>query len=115
MNILKYFVKPFTKTSSNSPFVLATVSACKYTYINQICNYFKKKMGSRKVVKPTIRLEYLFKTRIITTYSNNPKNRAEKSYSTHLDAHIYNEERPKNMLFSFGNWMKFPIFVVWKE
>ena len=72
-------------------------------------------MGSRKVVKPTIRLEYLFKTQIITTYSNNPQNRSEKSYSTHLDAHIYNEERPKNMLFSFGNWMKFPIFVVWKE
>ena len=115
MNILKYFVKPFTKTSSNSPFVLATVSACKYTYINQICKKKKKKLGSRKVVKPTIRLEYLFKTRIITACSNNPQNRAEKSYSTHPDAHIYNEERPKNMLFSFGNWMKFPIFVMWKE
>lgn len=72
-------------------------------------------MGSRKVVKPTIRLGYLFKTRIITTYSNNPQNRSEKSYSTHLDAHIYNEERPKNMLFSFGSWPKFPIFVAWKE
>ena len=115
MNILKYFVKPFTKTSLNSPFVLATVSACKYTYINQICKYFKKKLGSRKVVKPTIRLEYLFKTRIITACSNNPQNRAEKSYSTHPDAHIYNEERPKNMLFSFGNCMKFPNFVAWKE
>ena len=72
-------------------------------------------MKSRKVVKPTISLEYLFKLRIITACSNNPQNRAEKSYSTRLDAHIYNEERPKNMLFSFGNWMKFPIFVVWKE
>ena len=115
MNILKYFGNPFTKTSLNSPFVLATVSACKYTYINQICKYFKKKMKSRKVVKSTISHEYIFKTRIITTCLNDRQNRAEKSYSTHLDAHIYNEERPKNMLFSFGNWMKFPIFVVWKE
>jgi len=115
MNILKYFGNPITKTSLISPFVLATVSACKYTYINQISKFFRQKMGLQMVVISTISLEYLFKTRIITTYLNNPKNRAEKSYSTHLDAHIYNEERPKNMLFSFGNWMKFPIFVVWKE
>ena len=115
MNILKYFVKPFTKTSSNSPFVLATVSACKYTYINQICKYFMKKSRPGKLVKSTISHEYIFKTRIITTCLNDRQNRAEKSYFTHPDAHIYNEERPKNMLFSFGNWMKFPIFVMWKE
>lgn len=70
MNILKYFVKPLTKTSLKSPFVLATVSVCKYTYINQICKYFKEKLGSRKAVKFTISLEYLFKSRIITAYWN---------------------------------------------
>ena len=71
MNILKYFVKPFTKTSLKSPIVLDTVSACKYTYINHICKYFEKKLGFRKAVKPTISHEYLFRTRIITVYWDN--------------------------------------------